>query len=268
MPEALCDVSATIGPGIYLLAGANGAGKTTLLHILAGVTTPDAGECTLDGQAVSSDNPEIKKEIFFIEEEALLPGNTIREFAKRHACFYPNFSEEKLEENLSSFGLTGYESLKSLSLGNRKKSALAYALALGVQLLLLDEPGNGLDIQGKDTLRHLLAANINDSQTVIVATHSPGDLESLFDGAIFMKRANIIASATADTISSRIAFVNARNSSSPLLYSEMILGQTYGIVTIDQDSLSTKVDWRMLYNSLHSDSAPTIIGILNKKSEI
>ena len=74
-----------------------------------------------------------------------------------HSRFYPTFSQETFEENLHDFRLTGHENFNQLSLGLRHKSLLAYVLALGVDVLLLDEPANGLDIDSKKTLRNMLA---------------------------------------------------------------------------------------------------------------
>lgn len=264
MPEALHNVSASIGPGIYLLAGANGAGKTTLLHLLAGVASPNSGRCDIDGIPSSADSVRVKEKIFFVEEDAFIPAVSIYEFASRHACFYPNFSEKRLGENLDRFGLSGHERLKSLSLGNRKKSVLAYALALGVELLLLDEPCNGLDIQGKEALRSMLAVETEEWQTIIVATHTPADLDTLFDGALFLKQSNLLTACRTDDITDRLAFVTARNASVPFLYSEINIGVKCGIVPVGPESTSTRVDWKMLYNALHSDAAPQILSILNE----
>lgn len=68
-----------------------------------------------------------------------------------------------LVENLAEFGLTGNERFRSLSLGNKRKSLIAYALALGTEILLLDEPANGLDIGSKQILRRMIARSVGEN---------------------------------------------------------------------------------------------------------
>lgn len=78
-----------------------------------------------------------------------IPTRDIRGFAEIHSCYYPCFDSDVFDRNLAEFGLTGHEDVASLSLGMRHKTFLAYVIALGVDLLLLDEPANGLDITSK-----------------------------------------------------------------------------------------------------------------------
>ncbi|MDE6291202.1 MAG: ABC transporter ATP-binding protein, partial [Muribaculaceae bacterium] len=94
----------------------------------------------------------------------------------------------------------------SLYLGNRKKAQLSYVLALGVKVLLLDEPTNALDIEGRETLRRLIAASIGDAQTIIVSTHTVSDLDKLFEGALIMHRSKLVFAGTETDVSERLAF--------------------------------------------------------------
>ncbi len=117
---ALRGVSASIAPGIHLLAGENGSGKTTLLHLIAGLRTPTFGSITIDGADSETDRPEEMGRVFLLEENQFLPGKTIRELADLHSRFYPNFSKEAFDRNLQAFGLTGHENLQGESLGRTK----------------------------------------------------------------------------------------------------------------------------------------------------
>lgn len=154
--EALTDVSASIGPGIHLLLGENGAGKTTLLHVMAGLLYPSSGECLIDGEDASRRLPSELSRMFFLGDNMPFPAKTINEMSRIHAVFYPGFDPVQLQENLKSFGLTGDEPIAKMSLGNRHKSQVAYALALRTDILLLDEPANGLDISAKQALQSML----------------------------------------------------------------------------------------------------------------
>ena len=192
------------------------------------------------------------------------PGKTIRDFASMHSRFYPDFSQEAFMSNLMAFGLTGDEPMKSLSLGNRKKAQLSYALALGTEVLLLDESTNALDIQSKEILRRLLANNLDDRQTVIVATHTVTELDTLFDGAVMITRSRLLFAATEEAISARLAFRVGRVPDPEEIYSEIQIGRVLGITPVSEDEEPTRVDWRLLYSALHSPQRDSILETLRK----
>ncbi|MCM1449636.1 MAG: ABC transporter ATP-binding protein [Clostridiales bacterium] len=251
---ALSDVSGTIGEGLYLLAGENGAGKTTLLHIIAGLAIPGEGKCTIDGVESGKNRAEYNGKVFLLEENMFFPGKTINEFARIHSIFYPTFSPERFRANLGEFGLTGDEKLRSLSLGNRKKAQLAYVLALGIEVVLLDEPTNALDIEGRNSLRKLLVRSVHEGQTVIVSTHTIGDLERLFEGAVIMQSSRILFAGTEDDVTAKLSFNSDRSYRPEALYSENNAGRYMSISRIEENDNdgSTRVDWRMLYMALHA----------------
>ena len=260
----MVSLSARIPEGIYLLAGENGAGKTTLLHLIAGVSSPCSGECLIDGVPADTDIPSLKGKTFLLEENTPVPLKTIRKFAAAHSRFYPSFSEEIFDENLRAFGLTGNEPIGRQSLGNRKKALLAYVLALGVEVLLLDEPTNALDIQSKATLRHLIAANCNPGQTIIISTHTVGELENLFDGAIMIRGGYLLFAAREEDVTSALSFTVERVSNPDALYSENQIGRALNILPAAGPG-ETRADWRLLYSSLYSPAAPRILQIINSR---
>ncbi|MDE7413288.1 MAG: ABC transporter ATP-binding protein [Muribaculaceae bacterium] len=262
---ALKNVSARIEAGIHLLAGENGAGKTTLLHLLAGISSPDHGKIIIDGHRPDDDNPDSKGHTFLLEENTSFPMRTIRKFAEAHSRFYPGFDAGRFCSNLTAFGLTGDEPLKSMSLGTRKKALLAYALSLGVDVLLLDEPTNGLDIESKEILRGLIASNISDDQTLIISTHTVSELENLFDGALMMLGGTLLWAGTQEDATARLAFEKTRSPEPDALYTEPQLGGYLSILpAVEGDP--TAVDWRLLYSALHSPKCNLILQHLNKCS--
>lgn len=260
-PTVLRGINGQIDSGIYLLAGENGAGKTTLLHMISGVATPEQGMVLINGKNPSEDNVFSKGKTFLLEENTEIPMKTIRKFAESHSRFYPNFSEDRFNENLKAFGLSGDEPAKSLSLGSRKKSLLAYALSLGVNTLLLDEPTNALDIQSKEQLKTLIARNIEDDQTVIIATHTVTELENLFDGALMMKDGELLWSGTAQDITNRLMFVKTRYLDPSSLYAEQAIGYYNSILPIRENE-KTLIDWKLLYTALHSVAGNNVINQL------
>lgn len=261
---ALSDISAKVGTGLYLLAGENGAGKTTLLHIIAGLSHPQSGTSEIDSHLSATTDPAEMGDVFLLEDGMRFPGKTIREFKTLHSRFYPNFSEEIFEANLKAFGQTGNEAMESHSLGNLKKAQLSYVLALGVKVLLLDEPTNALDIEGRETLRRLIATNLCDDQTIIVSTHTVSDLDKLFDGAMIMHRSKLLFAGTEEDVAERLAFEYSKEKDPESLYSENIAGRYLNIYPTDGRE-ETRVDWKALYMALHSDKSQYIINLLQKQ---
>lgn len=258
---ALREMSATIAPGVHLLAGENGAGKTTLLHILAGAAFPTSGRCLIDGKDASTDNPMEKGKVFLLEENMFFPGKSIRDFATMHSRFYPLFSNDQFEENLRAFGLSGHETMKSLSMGNLKKAQLAYALALGTDVLLLDEPTNALDIDSREILRRRLIQTLREDQTVIVSTHTVSEFANIFDGAIILRASTLQYAGTGDEVAEVLSFRITDRPLDDTLYSENHFGRIQGIYKAGDEP--TDVDWLLLYRALHSDRRDTIMALLN-----
>ncbi|MDE6022203.1 MAG: ABC transporter ATP-binding protein [Muribaculaceae bacterium] len=261
---AIRNVSLKIGPGLYLLAGENGAGKTTLLHVIAGLIIPKYGECLINNIPSTTTNPAEMGKVFLLEDNMYFPGTSIREFAKLHSRFYPNFSEKIFNGNLKAFGQTGNEPLKSLSLGNIKKAQLAYVLALGTVVTLLDEPTNALDIEGRETLRKLLTTEINENQTVIVSTHTVSELDKLFDGGMMMQKSKMLFAGTEEYVASRLAFEYSLDPDPDALYSDNIAGRYLNIYPAE-DHDETNIDWKALYLALHSEKSQEIINQLQKQ---
>lgn len=262
---AIDNANATIYHGIHLLLGENGAGKTTLLHLIAGLLTPKHGSCNINDDNVAKRAPSSLEKIFFLPENGLseCQTNTINKFARCHAPFYPNFSNEVLNSCLTEFGLTGDENLKNLSLGNRKKAALAYAISLGTDILLLDEPTTGLDITSRKSLQRMLAQHIDDSQTVIISTHTVWDLKNLFDGVAVMQHAKLLIAKSVSEISERLSFINSPTPPANALYCESFMTGNNSIIP-NTDGSYSDVDFTLLYSALQSNAAQKIINILTK----
>lgn len=263
---ALDDINATIPDGIHLLVGENGAGKTTLLYGIAGLLMPLSGNIEINGSSATSMLPSEKSDIFMLEENLQITETTIRRFAKVHSGFYPSFSHESFIANLNAFGLTGDEIIRKLSLGNRKKSLLAYVLALGVKVLLLDEPTNGLDIQSKDILRRIIASQTNEEQTIIISTHNVGEFKNLYDGLIAIRKGHLLLAATTDRIMEILDFTVSPYKESDSIYSELCIG---GYATIKAaDCLSSSdIDWELLYKALMSPSGGNITSLFTLRSD-
>lgn len=259
--HALVDVNAAILPGLHLLMGENGAGKTTLLHVIAGLLFPQSGRCTLDDVDVARREPLTMRRIFFLADNMQWPAACINDLVNTHACFFPTFDESLLRSNLEVMGLTGAEGLRALSLGNRKKASIAYALSLRTDVLLLDEPANGLDITGKKALQKILAQSMTDTQTVIVSTHTVWDLKNLFESVIMVRHGRLVLNASIYTILDKLAFVFTPSPVPDAIYVEEELGGYRSIVPND-GVIESDINFTTLYSALSSDA--TMPGILRQ----
>ncbi len=261
---AIDDVTASVSPGIHLLLGENGAGKTTLLRLMAGLLFPSSGECLIDGAPVSSREPSVMKTVFMLPDTTELPTKTIRGFAEIHSRFYPTFSQENFEENLREFNLDGNENYNQLSLGLRHKTLLAYVVALGVDLLLLDEPANGLDITSKKALRHILARCTGPEQTVIISTHTVSDLRELYDGVLVLSKGKLLLARPTWEISERISCVASPIPPFDHIFMEQGAGLFHSIIE-NETGEPTDLNYALLYSALMSKSRDRLLEIINSK---
>ena len=155
---------------IYGLLGKNGTGKSTLLYLISGLLRPAKGSVCFDGVETRKRLPETLQEIFIVPEEFDLPTMSLEEYVKINEPFYPRFSREVLEACLKDFELTTDLKLNALSMGQKKKVFMSFALAAGTKVLLMDEPTNGLDIPSKSQFRKVVAQYMSDDRTLIIST--------------------------------------------------------------------------------------------------
>lgn len=260
--HALKGLTGNVRPGICLLLGENGAGKTTLLKLATGSLLPSEGTIEFDGNDIAKRSPEVLNKVFFLPDKYEIPFRNINAMARYHAPFFCNFNAESLAQNLADFNLTGKEKVSALSLGNAHKSFLAYALALHTDLLLLDEPANGLDIDSKRQLRHMLSRCVADDQTVIISTHTISDLEMLYDSVIVLHHGQLLLNAPVELISEKLSFVVGPVPAVNALYTEQSGGSFRSIIPANIPC-ETAVDFELLYLAMLSPKASAITNLLN-----
>lgn len=254
--QALYNISARIEPGIHLLLGENGAGKTTLLHVIAGLLIPEKPqECMIDEHIPGLRQPSVLSRVFIVSDNMRFPFHTIQEMVERHSVFYPSFDPEMLRRNLETFGMTGREPIDAFSLGNRKKAILAYAFALQTDVLLLDEPANGLDISAKQATLSMMAECVREDHTVILSTHTVNDFEQLFDSVMVLSAGQLTLNMPVWKIVERIDFVSDSLPPANALYVEQSFGRFRGIVPHVPGTDTTDIDYVLLYNGLHSPTS-------------
>ncbi|MGM9695005.1 MAG: ATP-binding cassette domain-containing protein [Alloprevotella sp.] len=203
--EVFHDFSLTFQPGhIYGLLGKNGTGKSTLLYLICGLLRPTAGCVTFDGSDVKARRPEVLRDIFLVPEEFELPKVTMDTYVKLNAPFYPNFDAEILRRCLEEFELPADVVLGSLSMGQKKKAFMSFALATRTRLVIMDEPTNGLDIPSKSIFRKIVAQHITDEQTVIISTHQVRDVEMLLDHVVMIDGSLVLLNRSMAEVSAAV----------------------------------------------------------------
>lgn len=255
---AINDATASIAPGIHLLLGENGAGKTTLFRLIAGLLFPTAGTVTVNDCLTTDRRPSTLKKVFMLPDTIDIPAQTILDFAGMHSRFYPTFSQETFDQNLQDFHLTGHEVFTQLSLGLRHKSLLSYVIALGVDVLLLDEPANDLDIDSKKALRNMLARCTSPEQTVIVSTHTVSDLRELYDGLIVLSRGKLLIARPTWEIAERISCVNSPLPPAEAIFTEQGPGVFLSIVPNAEEEAGD-LNYPLLYSALMSPARDILL---------
>lgn len=185
---------------IYGLLGRNGTGKSTLLYLMSGLLTPQEGCVTLDGTDVRRRLPLTMREIFIVPDEFELPDVSLSDYVKANAVFYPRFSREDMQTYLNVFGMTDDVKLSALSLGQRKKIFMSFAMATHTRVLLMDEPTNGLDIPGKEQFRRFITAGRTPESIFVVSTHQVKDIEKVLDHITVIEDNRVLADVDASEI--------------------------------------------------------------------
>ena len=199
--EALAGVDLTIDPGERLaILGANGSGKSTLLKVLAGLAEPTHGEVEAFGERISggalSDEAVAQRfrrrvGMVFQSADAQLFNPTVRDevaFGPLHLDLPHDEIVGRVEDTLAMLGLGALAERApyNLSGGEKKKVALASVLSINPEVLMLDEPTNGLDPRTQEWLIELLATLNRAGKTIVVATHQLDVLERLVDRAVVL----------------------------------------------------------------------------------
>lgn len=156
---------------IYGLIGKNGAGKTTLMRLLLGLTEADSGEMKLfDSDNLSYNRHRIGS---IIEEPGLYYGKTAFDNMKTFSILYDDVTDDEIRDILKKVGLenTGKKKVKGFSLGMRQRLGIAIALMGHPELLILDEPINGLDPAGIKEIRDMILSLNEDGVTFMVSSH-------------------------------------------------------------------------------------------------
>lgn len=180
-------VSATLAPGVYGLLGANGAGKTTLMRMVCGVLRPTSGEVRYDGAPVERMGDAYRALLGYLPQDfGYYPEFTALDFMEYMAALKGLGRRDARDRSLALLervGLGGEERrrIRTFSGGMRQRLGIAQAIMENPDILLLDEPMNGLDNRGVEDIRKLLLDLKAEGKTIVIASHSMEDIHFLCD---------------------------------------------------------------------------------------
>ena len=206
-PKVLDGFSMQLNQGaVYGLLGKNGTGKSTLLYLMAGLLRPQSGKVCYKGVDTMLRRPSTLQDMFLVPEEFALPNVSLKQYVKLNAPFYPNFSDELLRCCLRDFDMNEDIHLGELSMGQKKKAFMCFALATNTSLLMMDEPSNGLDIPSKSQFRKVIASGMSDEKAVIISTHQVRDIDSLLDHVLIMDASELLLNESVASICDKLYF--------------------------------------------------------------
>ena len=192
--SALDGVNLDVPDGsVYGLVGPNGAGKSTLIRHLAGIYRQNRGEIRIDGQPVY-ENPAVKSRISYIPDEIFYYNQaTVKDMARFYRETYPSFDRDRFEKLSPAFELDSNRMMRKLSKGQQKQAAFWLAISLRPDLMLLDEPMDGLDPVMRRQIWSILLTDVAErGTTVLVSSHNLRELEDVCDHVGIMNRGKML----------------------------------------------------------------------------
>ena len=233
------------------LLGKNGTGKSTLLYLMSGLLRPQNGSVWMKGRDVQKRLPVTLEDMYLVPEEFTLPNLSLQQFVKVNAPFYPRFSQELLRTCLADFDLNEDIHLGELSMGQKKKAFMCFALAANTSLLLMDEPSNGLDIPSKSQFRKVIASGMTDDKSVIISTHQVRDIDSLLDHVVIIDGTHVLLNESVKDICAKLYFAEQgmNEPTGDALYVQPSV-QGNSVILSNVYNEETKLNLEVLFNAM------------------
>lgn len=190
---------------IYGLVGPNGAGKTTIINHLMGVLKQDEGTVEIDGQPVW-ENAALKQKVLCINDEwYFYPSFTAGEMAKLYESLYPQFNRERYEALGKILNIEEKRQIRRLSKGMKKQVAFRLVLSCMPEVLILDEPLDGLDPVMRKQIMNIIISDVAERQmTVLVSSHNLRELEDICDHVGMIHKGKMVMEKPLDDLKGNI----------------------------------------------------------------
>ena len=245
--KALDSISFSVNKGELVgFLGPNGAGKSTTMKIITGYLPQDEGDILIDGQKISGQNLEYKKQIGYLpEHNPLYTDLYVKEFLEITAGFYHlKNKKQRIAEMIELTGLEieQHKKIRALSKGYRQRVGLAQALIHDPSILILDEPTTGLDPNQLEEIRSLIR-QISKEKTVILSSHIMQEVEAVCNRVLIINKGKIVADGN---ISEVKAGINIQNQIVVAGFKESVseeqLVQIPGINSVTRNELGWEIE--------------------------
>ena len=240
---------------VYGLIGPNGAGKTTIINHINGAMMCESGEITVNGENVY-ENERIKQKVLNISDDWFYFSTyTVKQMAGFYKDFYKDFNTERYEKLKSVFNIDEKKQIRKMSKGQKKQVAFWLSLSAMPDVLILDEPLDGLDPVMRKQVLNLVIADVSDRElTVLVSSHNLRELEDICDWVGIIHQGKIIAEKPLDDIKGSVCKYQVSYSDDK----EDFINSIEGLLNVSKTgsvyNLIIKGDWQKSYDMLNSAS--------------
>ena len=192
--KALDGLTLTVPAGaVYGMVGPNGAGKSTIIRHITGILKPDSGTITVDGQPVF-ENPPVKARMAYIPDDVFyFPHACVADMMKFYSRIYPTFDADRYKKLGDVFGIDPKKPIRRLSKGMQKQAAFWLTVSMRPDILILDEPVDGLDPVMRRQVWSIVMADVAENgTTVLVSSHNLRELEDVCDHVGIMNHGKML----------------------------------------------------------------------------
>jgi ABC-2 type transport system ATP-binding protein len=201
---AVRELNLSVEPNsITAFLGKNGAGKSTTIKILLGMVRPSSGEGTVLGKRITNaeENRAMRQKVAYVAEDKPLYGYmTVEQTMRFASSFYTDWHADSARRLLNEYKLPPQRKIKTLSKGMRTKLALLLAFARRPELLILDEPSEGLDPVGIENLLQILVARAAEGVTIFFSSHQIAEVERVADHVCILDNGRLLVDAPLDQL--------------------------------------------------------------------
>jgi ABC-2 type transport system ATP-binding protein len=195
---AVDNVSFTAEAGkVTIVLGPNGAGKTSTIEVCEGYRRPDGGLVRVLGFDPAAQQRQLSRRMgVMLQDSGIYPSSRVKETVRHYAALYDNGADADALVGAVGLAERSTSTWRQLSGGERQRLSLALALACQPDVVFLDEPTAGIDINGRDTVRGIVRDLADQGCAVLIATHELDEAERLADRVVIIDRGTLIADGT------------------------------------------------------------------------
>lgn len=224
--------------------GPNGAGKSTTVGMVLGLIRPTAGKVEILGRDVANNQDVVSKHVgAIIENPAFYPYLSGRRNLKAHALAIGGVPDSRIDQLLELVNLheRKHDAFKKYSLGMKQRLGIASTLLSSPDLVILDEPTNGLDPAGQREIREIIPRLAREGHSVLLASHMLHEVEQVSDRVIIVRRGELVTQGAVGDLLNRDSSVNIDVPSDQLETARGILSRVDGVDRVEIDGSSLKV---------------------------